>query len=188
GPSETLQITAPALLGRTTAVAVQARLPIPAFTNSQMDGYAVRAADIAEATPDAPVELPVGYAVAAGDPQPRHPDGTATPVMTGAPVPRGADTVVPVEATVSGAFPPLIRTGREGLDAVREGLGSLGVAAFTGSSPVGRFVRVAGEDLEGGRTVADAGAALTPSLIGALAASGITEVAVRRRLRALVCS
>lgn len=194
---ENLHISDPELAMRVTARDVTARLPIPAFTNSQMDGYAVRAVDLASASENDPVTLRIGYAAAAGDPQLWHAPGTATPVMTGAPMPRGADTVVPVEATVAGQFPPLIRAPRDpamldrrGTDiptATFQALPS-GAATFTEPSPEGRFVRPIGEDLARGAVVAAAGAALTPTLIGALAASGVTQIAVRRRLRVLVCA
>ncbi|MBP1326147.1 molybdopterin molybdotransferase [Leucobacter exalbidus] len=222
--AESLHIADPELATRVTAREITAHLPIPAFTNSQMDGYAVRAVDLAHASADHPVTLPLGYAAAAGDPQLWHAPGSATPVMTGAPIPRGADTVVPVELTVGGQFPKLMRAPRENasiesfveaatgpismvalqaaIDAPAELTQSTsqpvdtatyqalpsGSATFHAPSPEGRFVRKAGEDLAAGAVVAAAGAALTPTMIGALAASGITQVPVRRRLRVLVCS
>ncbi|MHA3684045.1 molybdopterin molybdotransferase MoeA [Leucobacter sp. HY1908] len=190
---ESLHVADPALAGRVTAREVTARLPIPAFTNSQMDGYAVRAVDLAAASKQSPVTLPLGYAAAAGDPQLWHAPRTATPVMTGAPVPRGADTIVPVEESTSGEFAPLTRAPRGGATATNTATAEFhalpsGSATFTAPSPEGRFVRPAGEDLAHGAVVAAAGAALTPTRIGALAASGVTEVAVRRRLRVLVCA
>lgn len=207
--AESLHIADPELAGRVTAREIAARLPIPAFTNSQMDGYAVRSVDLAEASTQSPVTLPLGYAAAAGDPQLWHAPRTATPVMTGAPVPRGADTIVPVEESVSGEFAPLSRAPRDASNAGAAGLSApiattagtaasaptaqfhalpSGTATFTSPSPEGRFVRPAGEDLPHGAVVAESGAALTPTRIGALAASGVTEVAVRRRLRVLVCA
>ena len=107
--AETLRLSDPQLAMRVAARDVTARIPIPAFTNSQMDGYAVRAIDLTHASETNPVTLPLGYAAAAGDPQLWHAPGTATPVMTGAPVPHGADTIVPVEASTAGEFPPLTR-------------------------------------------------------------------------------
>ena len=195
---ETLHISDPELAMRVTAREVTARIPIPAFTNSQMDGYAVRSVDLTHATEATPVTLRIGYAAAAGDPQLWHAPGTATPVMTGAPIPRGADSVVPVEATVSGQFAPLTRAPRDPASndtrstevpttATFQALPS-GTATFTAPSPEGRFVRPVGEDLARGAVVAEAGASLTPTLIGALAASGVTQIAVRRRLRVLVCA
>lgn len=196
--AETLRLSDPELAMRVTARDVTARIPIPAFTNSQMDGYAVRAIDLTHASESSPVTLPLGYAAAAGDSQLRHAPGTATPIMTGAPVPHGADTIVPVEESTAGQFPALNRAPREeespsGPEPERPVTAAIPVlptstATFTAPSPVGRFVRVAGEDLARGALVAAAGAALTPTRIGALAASGVTQVAVRRRLRVLVCA
>src|SRR5688572_21560972 len=87
-------------LGRVLAHDVVAPGPLPRFRNAQMDGFAVRAADVASAAPAAPVTLPVTGDVAAapGVPAPLEP-GTAVRIMTGAPVPDGANTVVPVEDT-----------------------------------------------------------------------------------------
>lgn len=196
--AETLRLSDPELAMRVTARDLTARIPIPAFTNSQMDGYAVRAVDLTHASATSPVTLPLGYAAAAGDPQLWHSPGTATPIMTGAPVPHGADTIVPVEDSVTGQFPTLTRApldpelphehdGERPVTAPIQ-IVPTGTATFTAPSPIGRFVRVAGEDLARGALVAAAGAALTPTRIGALAASGVTQVPVRRRLRVLICA
>ena len=107
-----LPVTSEQLCDRITSEDTFAVLPIPAFTNSQMDGYAVRSADLLSAAPDAPVSLPLGFTAAAGDPQLELQPGTASPVMTGAMIPAGADTVIPVEesATVTlQLFPLAIR-------------------------------------------------------------------------------
>lgn len=97
-------------LGRVTAAAIASPVDLPLFRNAQMDGYAVRAADVAAAgrpvagSPDGVVvELPVVgvVAAAAGRVEPLAP-GTAVRIMTGAPVPEGADAVVPVEDTRPG--------------------------------------------------------------------------------------
>jgi len=177
--AETLPIAAADLTGRVIAADVSARLPIPAFTNSQMDGYAARSAELAGASPEHPVQLPLGFTAAAGDRQTELLPGTVSPVMTGAVIPAGADTVIPVEATAEGAFGQLVRAG-EGEPA--------GTATFTTPSEPGRFIRPEGQDLQAGALVAEAGARLTATLIGALAASGVTEVPVRRKLRVLVCT
>src|SRR5271165_870303 len=89
-------------LGAVLAADVTAQWPLPSFDNSAMDGYAVRAADVAGAADQAPVILPVGGEVAAGDTA-RHDlvPGTCIRIMTGAPLPSGADAVVPVEQTDS---------------------------------------------------------------------------------------
>ena len=177
--SETLPVDAWDLPGRVAAAEITAKQPIPAFTNSQMDGYAARSAELAEASPGHPVALPLGFTAAAGDRQIELLPGTVSPVMTGAVIPAGADTVVPVEATSDGVFGQLVRAG--------EG-GPTGSATFTAPSEPGRFIRPVGQDLQAGALVAEAGARLTPTLIGALAASGVREVPVRRKLRVLVCT
>ncbi|RBM00162.1 molybdopterin molybdenumtransferase MoeA [Glutamicibacter soli] len=177
--SETLSVEAADLPGRVAAAQLPALLPIPAFTNSQMDGYAARSAELSGASNEHPVVLPLGFTAAAGDRQIELLPGTVSPVMTGAVIPAGADTVVPVEATSDGVFGQLVRAG--------EG-GPTGSATFTAPSEPGRFIRPVGQDLQAGALVAEAGARLTPTLIGALAASGVREVAVRRKLRVLVCT
>ncbi|HWH97878.1 MAG TPA: molybdopterin molybdenumtransferase MoeA, partial [Pseudolysinimonas sp.] len=85
-----------AALGRVTATDITTPIPLPPFRNSQMDGFAVRAVD----TAGAPVDLPLVGEIAAapGEPQPLAP-GTTVRIMTGAPIPAGADAVVPVEDT-----------------------------------------------------------------------------------------
>lgn len=180
GESE-LEIGDPELHGRVTARACRAARPVPAFDNSQMDGYAVRAADLASASPEAPVRLPVGVAAPAGAPQAEHRPGTATPVMTGAPIPRGADAVVPIEEADPAAFPRLVRPAE-----ARSGAAPEGVAAFSAPIEPGRFVRRQGEDLGAGAEVVPAGARLTATRIGALAAAGIERVAVVPRPRVLL--
>src|SRR5690242_20621094 len=89
--------------GRVLAEPVAAAISLPPFDNSAMDGYAVRAADVAGATADAPVTLPVAADIPAGrtDVPPLEP-GTAARIMTGAPLPPGADAVVQVEHTDGG--------------------------------------------------------------------------------------
>src|SRR5512146_2609080 len=86
--------------GRVLAEAITAEEPVPAFANSGMDGYAVRAGDVALATPEHPVALRVSGDITAGM-QPGAPvaGGTAVRIMTGAPLPAGADAIVPVEDT-----------------------------------------------------------------------------------------
>ncbi|MGZ2225198.1 molybdopterin molybdotransferase MoeA [Glutamicibacter nicotianae] len=174
-----LPVTSEQLCDRITSEDTFAVLPIPAFTNSQMDGYAVRSADLLSAAPDAPVSLPLGFTAAAGDPQLELQPGTASPVMTGAMIPAGADTVIPVEESAAGTFPELVRCGH--------GTPS-GQAAFTAPSPEGRFIRPAGVDLQAGALVAPAGTRLAPAMIAALASSGLSEVPVRRALKVTLCT
>lgn len=152
--------------GRVLAVPVTAPEALPSFDNSAMDGYAVRAADIAGASPDSPTSLPVSGDIPAGAAIQDLAAGTTLRIMTGAPVPRGADAIVEVEATDGGTEKVAIREARD----------------------VGTFVRPAGSDVAVGQEVLAAGALLGPAQIGVLAALGITEVVVRRRPRVLVCS
>ncbi len=153
-------------LGRVLAEPVTASEDLPSFANSAMDGYAVRAADVAGASEDRPVRLPVAGDIPAGAPLGRLEPGTALRIMTGAPVPVGADAVVEVEATDAGTEDVVIRAARE----------------------AGSFVRAAGGDVRAGALVLAAGAVLGAGQIGLLAALGSAEVVVRRRPRVLVCS
>lgn len=141
---------------------------VPPFANTAMDGYAVRAADIAGATAAAPVRLRVVGDLPAGqasDVTVGH--GEAIRIMTGAPMPSGADAVVMVE-----------RTTRIGDD---------GVAIET-EARVGENVRDAGGDIEAGQTVFTAGAVVTPAHVGVLASIGVSHVAAVPRARVGVIS
>ncbi|TNM41155.1 molybdopterin molybdotransferase MoeA [Nocardioides albidus] len=151
---------------RVLAEPVTAPEPLPAFDNSGMDGYAVRAVDVATATPDSPVRLRVGEDIPAGAPVGELTPGSVRRIMTGAAVPQGADAVVEVEATDGGTDVVEIREARA----------------------TGSFVRTAGSDVATGSQVLDAGMTLGPAQIGVLAALGVREVVVRRRPRVLVLS
>ena len=152
-------------LGRAAAEDVVAADPVPPFTNSGMDGFAVRAADVAGAREDAPAvlrvlaDLPAGR-VAACDVAP----GTALRIMTGAPLPGGADAVVPVEWTTAAAERVAVRRP------VRPGAN----------------VRPAGEDVPAGERVVERGAVLRPGDIGVLAEVGCAEIAVVPQARLAV--
>ncbi len=153
--------------GRVLATDLRALVPIPPFTNSAMDGYAVRAADIASAGEHQPVSLPVADDVPAGrtDRITLAP-GTAIRIMTGAPMPDGADTVVQVEATDGG-------TSRVRIDEPRT---------------VGTHVRDAGDDQQVGDLVLPAGTRLTARHLGAAAAAGHGTVEVHSPPRVAVIS
>ncbi|MGA1837299.1 molybdopterin molybdotransferase MoeA [Herbiconiux sp. 11R-BC] len=140
--AETLAVSGTALTAdphgyehRVLAHDVLAPSSLPAFDNSQMDGYAVIAAELASASADRPVTLAVARRVAAGDPFSQHRPRTATPVMTGAPIPVGADAVVQIER----ADPPVFPTddvvlGAGGSDLADGGTGDGGLAdAGTGT-------------------------------------------------------
>ncbi|WP_323749739.1 gephyrin-like molybdotransferase Glp [Curtobacterium sp. VKM Ac-1376] len=156
----------PARGHRVLAAAVVSPVPLPPFDNSQMDGFAVRAADAGQ---QVRVVAPIPAGVV---PEPLEP-ATAAPIMTGARIPDGADAVFPVETTVPGAFPAALDLTRV---TVPEDL------------TAGTFVRGAGSDLAAGAELAPAGTPLTPALLGALASAGVSTVQVVRPLRVLVVS
>jgi molybdopterin molybdotransferase len=146
---------------------VTARWPLPAFDNSAMDGYAVLASDLAGATADAPVSLPVDGEIAAGDTGARRlAPGTCIRIMTGAPLPEGADAVIPVELTDG---------GRERV-ALREAV------------PAGASVRRRGGDAVPGDLLIGAGTTIGPVQLGLLAAAGLGSVTARPRPRVTVIS
>jgi molybdopterin molybdotransferase len=146
---------------------IRAEFPLPSFDNSAMDGYAVRAGDTENASADQPVQLRVVGDVAAGaKARSGMGPGLAMRIMTGAPVPAGADAVIPLEDTDRGVARVAIR--RE----VR----------------TGECVRRAGEDLAAGAPALGAGAALGPQQLGLLAAIGRDRVLVRPRPRVIILS
>ena len=153
--------------GLVLAVDVVAPLSLPVFDNSAMDGYAIRSHEIAAATAENPVTLPVAEDIPAGrtDRLMLAP-GTAHRIMTGAPLPAGADAVVPVEATDGG---------------VR-------LVAIRSAAKPGQHIRTAGEDVTAGATVLRAGQRLGPAALGLVAALGIERLAVIARPRVLVIS
>jgi molybdopterin molybdotransferase len=149
-------------LGRVLAEDVYAEYDIPPHSNTAMDGYALRAEDTRGAAAGSPVMLRVVHNLAAGYVSDRAvSQGTAIRIMTGAPLPPGADAVVPFE-----------RTEEDG-DRVR---------VFE-EQPVGANVRVAGEDVRNGELVLARGAELGPAEIGMLAALGRPVVLAHRRPR-----
>ncbi len=113
--------------GRVLATAVTASEQLPAFDNSGMDGYAVRAAEVADATSEQPVRLPVAGDVPAGAPVGELAPGTTVRIMTGAPVPRGADAVVEVEVTDGGTETVTITAARQEGSFVRPAGGDVAV-------------------------------------------------------------
>jgi molybdopterin molybdotransferase len=154
-------------LGLVLADEVVAPLSLPGFDNSAMDGYAVVADDVAAATPQQPVLLPVAEDIPAGrtDPLTLKP-GTAHRIMTGAMLPSGATAVVPVESTNAATDTVEIH-----LDA-----------------RASQHIRRAGEDVTAGTTVLGAGQVVTPAALGLAAALGLGELSVIPRQRVLVMS
>lgn len=144
-----------ASLGAVLAESVIARASIPPWRGSSMDGYAVKASDIAQV----PCTLRVAGEVVAGAVNPLAiATGEAARIMTGAPVPDGADTVVRVEDTDAGTELVQIRSNRD----------------------AGRNVRPRGEDFSEGDVLVDAGCRISPATIGVLASAGIASVATHR--------
>ena len=155
-PVESVPVTA--AIGRVVREPATAHVDLPPFPSSAMDGFAVRASET-------PGELPIAYRVAAGAPPPGPlPVGAAAGISTGGTVPAEADAVVPVE--------------------IAEDLGSNVVIA--GAAVPGQHVRPRGGDISAGAIVVSEGARLGAAQIGALAATGVAEVACSIRPRVAV--
>lgn len=155
-------------LGCVLAEDVAAAEDLPPFANSAMDGFAVRHADLTGADQDRPVELALAGEVFAGTADlPEVRPGTAVRIMTGGPLPPGADAVVPVEFTTPS--------------------GDLAVA-FTRAPAERAHVRDAGEDVPRGMVVLRAGQLLEPAAVGMLASVGRPSVLVHPRPRVAVVS
>ncbi|MDM7990350.1 gephyrin-like molybdotransferase Glp [Arthrobacter sp. zg-Y877] len=173
---ETIQLDQAA--GRILAAEVRAPGNLPPFTNSQMDGYAVRTADLAGQVTGsgsaALVSLSVAAPIPAGSEAPPLHPGTAAPVMTGAMLPGGADAVVPIEACTPDYFLP------------GSGPGSAATVAVPADASAGQFVRRAGSDIAAGALALPAGTVLGPLQLGLLAALGLDRVTVRARPRVLL--
>ncbi len=150
---------------RVIARSVRAPVAHPPWTNSAMDGFAVRAADVSGASAARPVRLRVVEDVPAGGfPTRAVGPGEATRVMTGAPIPEGADGVIRLEHT-----------------SAWEAAGSPTEIDVLRDDDAGRNVRQRGEDYAEGDVLLDAGAVLTPSRVGLLASIGMSAVDVARR-------
>jgi molybdopterin molybdotransferase len=159
-PSERVDVLA--ALGRVLAEPIRSTRRIPPWPNSSMDGYAVRAADV---RPSATLRV-VGRVVAGSLPTRAVGAGEAVRIFTGAPLPGGADAVIP----------------QEDVDAHD------GVIALRSAVEPGAYVRPAGEDVREGDLVLEPGRAIGAAEIGLLAALGRTQVAVGRRPRVAVLS
>ena len=158
-------------LGRTLAEPVLARVDIPAFDNSAMDGFAVRRADAAEASPEHPARLRVVADLPAGtgDDPPLRP-GEAARIMTGSPGPSAADAVVPFEDTTGGLED------------------SLGEVLVERAPAPGAHIRRRGEDAVVGDEIVPAGIRLGPLQLGAIAAAGVGEAVVAAAPRVAIVS
>jgi molybdopterin molybdotransferase len=159
---------------------------LPPFENSSMDGYAVRVADTEAATLEHPAVLEVVGDVAAGSGElPSVGSGQAARIMTGAPLPPGAEAVVPVEWTDGGTGGgPATTMAAHSLDPT----GAAGEVRVHRGPSRGQFVRARGSDVSAGELALAAGTVLGPSQIGLLAAIGRSSVTVRPRPRVVVVS
>ncbi|MBA2254143.1 MAG: molybdopterin molybdotransferase MoeA, partial [Chloroflexi bacterium] len=172
--AEDVALTAPAeLLGRVASGDVTARLSMPPWDDSAMDGFAVRAADVDGASAGAAIQLRVIGEAAAGKPSSAElQPGTAIRILTGAPVPAGADAVVPVELT----------------DAPR-GMADLPAEVSVHATvALGAHIRPSGSDLVAGRVVILRGTPISPHHVAGLVAAGHATVAVHARPRVAVLS
>lgn len=157
GPIEPAPVDLGDCVGLALADDVVAAEPVPPFANSAMDGYAVRSADVAAATPADPIELKVVGEQPAGPlTGARVGAGEAVRIMTGAGIPAGADAIVIVEHTET----------RGDVVVVRE--------------PAGEHIRPAGGDVAVGDLVFPAGTEIGPAHVGVLATLGMAKVSVRR--------
>ena len=163
-PIELMLLDAQGLL---LAETITTDVPLPGFDSAATDGYAVRAVDTRDAEPDHPIMFPVvGDVVAGARTASGMGPGLAMRIMTGAPIPAGADAVVPLEDTDRGVAK--VRIDRP--------------------ARTGHNLRRTGEDLQTGARVLSAGAALGPQQLALLAAIGRDRVTVRPRPRVVVVS
>lgn len=156
-------------LGRALAHDVVSRIALPPWDNAGMDGYAVQRADVLGATDALPRELPViGTSMAGADPTalPWVQKGTALRIMTGAPMPPGADAVIRIEDTTGDGERVVVRNDRDAAGRAN--------------------VRPRGEDIAAGRTLFTRGTSIRASHLGALASVGMAELLVRRAPRVTI--
>jgi molybdopterin molybdotransferase len=166
-PLEAERVSLSDALGRVCAEDIAATVTMPPWSNSSMDGYAVRSADISPVLAGEQVKLKVVASIAAGGFAPRAlKRGEAMRIMTGAPVPEGADSVVRKEDTDEGKRVVEIRDARD----------------------VWKNIRAAGEDYLRGDSLVKRGTPIRPALLGVLASSGVAKVEVFRRPRVAIVS
>jgi molybdopterin molybdotransferase len=164
-PIDTEMVPLAEALGRVLSEDVVSTVALPPWDNSSMDGFAVHAADVRGATADRPITLRVVETVAAGQRSVRILQrGDAVRIMTGAPVPAGADSVIRVEDTDGG---PEVVAVHDARDATRN-------------------IRPRGEDVMPGRLIFATGTLLGPSQIGVLSSIGVAKPRTYRRPRVAV--
>ena len=147
--------------GRVLALDQRSTLDVPPMDNTQMDGYAVRCADLGRAGPDAGVRLRVAQRIAAGQTGEPLAAGTAARIFTGAMIPEGCDAVVMQEQTqADGEFVDVLHRPEPG-----------------------EWIRRAGEDIRAGQVILPAGSRITPQAAGLAASVGLAALPVVRRVR-----
>lgn len=166
-PLDTETVPYRALHGRVLGAAVRSPRDLPPWRNASMDGYAVRAADVAGASATVPRSLRVVESIGAGAlPTRAISEGEAARIMTGAPVPDGADSVIRIEDTDRGAATVRVMHARD----------------------AGMNVRPQGEDLASGAIALEAGHEIDAAALGVLASIGAVEIPVFRRPRLALLS
>jgi molybdopterin molybdotransferase len=169
-PLDLLTVPLAEALGSTLRTRVRAAVDLPLFDNSAMDGFAVRFSDVASASPASPVSLRVVADLPAGSAlDPAFGAGEAVRIMTGAPLPTHADTVVPFEATAGG---------------LADSLGT--VRVMEAPRRIGAHIRRRGEDCAAGTELVPAGVELGPLQLAAIAAANVATVSVSRHPRVAV--
>ncbi len=168
-PLEAETVRVPEALGRALAEGAKARASLPPWDNAGMDGYAILGQEVRGASPEVPVLLSVvGETRAGQETAPTLRPGEALRIMTGAPMPPGADSVIRVEHTDAETVPGTVR--------------------IFSDSDVGANVRPGGEDMRAGEEVLPKGATMGAGALGVLAATGHATVRVFRRPRVAILS
>jgi molybdopterin molybdotransferase len=166
-PLQPLELPLTEAYGCVLARDVVAETDIPAFASSAMDGFAVRSSDVLGATPTLPVELRIaGRALIGQRPEGTVGGGEAMRIATGAPIPAGSDTIVPIESCELAGEVVRILSG----------------------SPEGRHIRPAAEDAKAGEPLVPAGRRLQAPELGLLATAGVSHPLVRPRARVVILS
>lgn len=180
GPTDSEVVHLSEALGRVLAEDAMSLTALPPWDNSAMDGYAIRAADVAAATEASPVHLDVIGEVRAGSaPEIPLERGTAIRIATGAPVPARADAVVQVELTT-----PADASGGAAGERGRDATGPLPAGVLVHVAvPAGTAIRRAGDDLAEAVAILHAGDRLTPAAVSLAAGSGNETLRVHRRPR-----
>ncbi|MEO8274222.1 MAG: gephyrin-like molybdotransferase Glp [Chloroflexota bacterium] len=181
-PLDEEQVAVDVALGRILSRDVTAAVTLPPWDNSAMDGYAIRSADVVATREDAPVRLTVtGEVPAGGVAGGAVGHGSAIRIATGAPIPEGADAVVPVEQTT-----PLDAQGTPGPRG-RDAVGPLPAEVLVhAAASAGAHVRRRGSDLTQGATILASGTAVSPAAVALAAGAGSVNLHVRRRPRVAV--